>query len=322
MQNKTGLIADIGATNARFALANAQGYFNEKILKCADYLGPVEAAQAYLNMVKPEETLRAASIAIAGAVIGDRIAMVNNHWDFSIEATRKALGFERFTLMNDFKAIALAIPHLKAQGVRQTGEGKARMHAPIGVIGPGTGLGVASLVWDGARYIAVPGEGGHVTMPPVTSREFDLFQTMIREKGYHHISAERVSSGKGLVNVYNALRALDGRDDLPERTPEEISRAALDGSCPLCKEALTMMIAFLGRIAGNLALTLGAHGGIYIAGGIVRQLGEFFYRSDFRRQFLSKGRLEEYLAPIPTFVITHDFPAFVGLQADLMESVG
>lgn len=319
MTHRAGLIADIGGTNARFALADGNGFFEEKIFKCADYSGPAEAARAYLDAVRPEKMPHTAAIAIAAAVTGDLIEMANHHWRFSIADMQKTLGLAHLSVMNDFKAIALAIPHLKPHCLRQIGTGRVQPQAPIGIIGPGTGLGVASLVWDGTRYRAVPGEGGHVTMPSRTQREFDVFQEIMREKTYHHISAERVCSGKGLVNIYNALRALDGRGDLPERTPEEISKAAISGACGLCHEALSLMIGFLGTIAGNLALTIGAHGGIYIAGGIVMQLGEYFYESDFRKQFTSKGRLEDYLAPIPTFVITHSFPAFVGLQADLAE---
>jgi glucokinase len=175
------------------------------------------------------------------------------------------------------------------------------------------------MIWDGKKYRAVPGEGGHVTMASVNKREFDIFQQLLKDK-YSHVSAERVCSGKGLVNIYNALRAIDGRNDLPELTPEEISSAALKGSCGLCKESLDLMMAFLGRVAGNLALTLGAHGGVYIAGGIVGQLGDYFDKSAFLAEFHAKGRFKDYLKAVPIRVIQHPFPAFVGLQADIVES--
>jgi glucokinase len=219
--------------------------------------------------------------------------------------------------MNDFKAVALPVPHLKGADLHAIGGGAAVPRGPIGIVGPGTGLGVASLVWDGRKYVAVPGEGGHVTMPARTLREFDLFRVLIDQK-YSHISAERVCSGKGLVNVYNALRILDGRPDLPDRTPEEIGAAAIDGSCALCAEAKQLMTSFLGRVAGNLALTLGAHGGIYIAGGIVGRWGAHFDEALFRGEFESKGRFRDYMAAIPTLLIRHEFPAFVGLHADLL----
>jgi glucokinase len=315
-----GLIADIGATNARFALADRDGIYDEKVLKCADYPGILEAIKAYIEIVSPARPLVAASVAIAGPVSGDYFEMTNHPWAFSQSEVQKALGLQSFHLMNDFKAIALAVPALHAKDVRQFGGGQVVVHQPIGVIGPGTGLGVASLVWADDKYIAVPGEGGHVTMPARTLREFELFKTLIDQK-YTHISAERVCSGKGLVNLYNAMRVLEKRADLPDLTPEEISAKAIDKSCAICVEIKDFMTCFLARIAGNLALTLGAGSGVYIAGGIVGRWGAHFDKEMFREEFESKGRFRDYMKAIPTFIIEHDFPAFVGLQADLVQKM-
>lgn len=312
MAEKLGLIADIGGTNARFALADEGGFYEEKVLQCADYPGIVEATQAYIDGLKGAKAGKAA-FAIAGPVNGDRFQMTNHLWNFSIEETRKALSLESFALMNDFKAIALAIPHLKSSDYKQVGgQQKPEVQGTIGVLGPGTGLGVASLFWAHDRYFANPGEGPHVTMPAKTQREFDIFRTL-RYK-YHHISAERVCSGKGLVNIYNAIRILDGRDDLPELDGKQIAEKAISKTCPVCEESLDKMMGFLGSIAGNLALTLGAFGGIYIAGGIPAKLGDYFFTSRFRTEFESKGRFNEYMGKIPTYLITHPFIAFVGLQ--------
>lgn len=316
METSSGLIADIGGTNARFALANQQGYTHEKVLKCDDFQGITQAVEAYLDLVNPPVKPKTAAFAVAGPVTGDRFEAVNLPWRFSIQETKERLGFEHFELLNDFKAIAMGVPHLEAADIRQIGEGTPQPHAPIGIVGPGTGLGVASLFWDGQKYIPVPGEGGHVTMSAKTQREFDIFRTLHYK--YRHVSAERVCSGKGLVNIYNAIRILDGRDDLPDSTPEDISVRALSESCETCVEALDLMMGFLGVLAGNLALTLGAHGGIYVGGGIVHKLGEAFFKSRFRREFAAKGRLAAYLDPIPTYAILHPYPAFVGLHADLM----
>ncbi len=317
MTTPVGLIADIGGTNARFALADENGFSHEKVLQCADYAGLQEAAQAYINGlggIKP----KCAAFAIAGPVTGDWFEMTNHVWKFSIEETRVALGLDSFTLMNDFKAIALAIPHLKSGDLKQVGNGDAPVaHAPIAVVGPGTGLGIASLAWDGDKYVAISGEGGHVTMPAKTQREFDLFRTL-RYK-YHHISAERVCSGKGLVNIYNAIRILDGHEELADKTAQEIAEAAIAKTCPVSEEALDKMMAFLGSIAGNLALTLGSFGGVYIAGGIPAKLGDYFFTSRFRTEFEAKGRFNTYLSAIPTYLITHPFIAFVGLQHFLMQ---
>lgn len=322
MTDIRGLIADIGATNARFAMVKNGAIVGEEILPCADYENLGAAMAAYLQKAGAADQVKRAEIAIAGPVDGDVFRMTNHAWHFSVTETRKRLGLDHLELMNDFKAVALAVPHLAGKDVRQVGpaEAKAKTHAPIGIIGPGTGLGVASLVWGGSHYIALPGEGGHVTMPARTRREFKLFEALLDMK-YHHISAERVCSGKGLVNVYEALKRVECRPDLPERTPEDISKMGLTGVCSLCEESVALFCAFLGRAAGNLALTLGAFGGIYIAGGIAGKLGEYFDRSDFRKEFGEKGRFSDYMKPIPTYLITHPFPAFVGLKAAL-ENVG
>lgn len=312
----TGLIADIGATNARFALSEKGAYREERVLKCADYPGLIDAARAYLAMVG-HPTITAAALAVAGPVDGDRVSMTNHPWVFSIEDTKRGLGLRDILVMNDFKAVAYGVPHLSAEHIRVVGPAHPpRGDAPIGIIGPGTGLGVASLVPDAAgRYIAVPGEGGHVTAAAQTQREFDVIKVLHGK--YHHVSAERVCSGKGLVNIYEALKILEQRPDLLERTAEEISAAAIAKTCPICIEALDMMMAFLGNVAGNLALSLNAFGGIYLAGGICIQLGETFMNSRFRDVFEAKGRYSDYLKSIPTYLILHPFVALVGLSAEL-----
>lgn len=310
-----GLIADIGATNARFALADSDGIYAEKILACADYPNLDDAMADYLSGTG--ETIRQAAVAIAGPVAGDYFAMTNNPWEFSVEAVRRKLDLEHFHLLNDFEAIALGVPHITQEHLVKIGEGEKQDGRTIGIIGPGTGLGVAGLFWDGGMYRPNPCEGGHVTMPAKTQREFDIFRTL-RYK-YTHVSAERVCSGKGLTNIYNAIRILDGHDDLPaDLDPAEISRRALDQSCPVCAEALDKMMGFLGTIAGNLAVSLGAMSGIYIAGGIPAKLGDAFLNSRFRAEFENKGRMSDYLKRIPTYLITHPMIAFVGLQADLV----
>jgi len=312
MSVSPSLIADIGATNARFALVDVHGIRDEKILPCAAFATMVEAVQAYLGGLEGVNPTRAA-FAIAGPVDGDYFKMLNHSWEFSIEQTRVALGLDYFTVMNDFEAVARGVPHLGVNDIRQIGGTQtAKPQAPIGILGPGTGLGVASLVYANGVYHPVAGEGGHVTVAARTQREFDLIRTL-REK-YHHVSAERVCSGKGLINLYNAIRILDGKESLPDRTAEQISEAAIQKSCAVCEEALDTMMGFLGNVAGNLAVTLGARAGIYIAGGIPAKLGEYFLHSRFRADFDAKGRYESYLKPIPTYLITHKNVAFLGLQ--------
>lgn len=310
-----GLIADIGGTNARFALVTERGVEQAQTLSCDAFDSLTAAAQTYLESVAGKDWPTRAAFAIAGPVTGDAFSMPNHHWQFSIQKTGQDLGMcQGFIVINDFEALARGIPHLGQNDYIQVGGAQIpKEQGTIAILGPGTGLGVASLFWDGHGYRPNPGEGGHVTMPSKTQREFDIFRTLYYK--YHHISAERVCSGKGLVNIYNAIRILDGKgDDLPERTAEQISEAAIRGSCAVCKETLDLMLRFLGRIAGNLALTLGASGGVYIAGGIPTKLGDYFFNSNFRKEFEDKGRFKEYLAPIPTYLITHPNIAFLGLK--------
>jgi len=316
MSNSYALIADIGATNARFAIADHQGFHDPLILQCEDYPGLADAAQDYLERTGHKDKPKAASFAVAAPVIGGDVDITNNPWAFNIPQTKEALGLDYFNVMNDFVAIALAVPHLKAEDTDQITDGTSVDKAPIAIIGAGTGLGVSSVFWTGDKHIAVAAEGGHVTMPAKTQREFDIFRTL-RYK-YRHVSAERVCSGKGLVNIYNAIVVLDGRDDLPERTPSEISDAAINQTCDACEEALDKMMGFLGTIAGNLALSIGAQGGVYIAGGIPAKLGQYFFDSRFADEFARKGRFEKYLSTIPAYLIKNPYVAFVGLQADLM----
>lgn len=312
-----GLIADIGGTNARFALADRQGYYHEKIFKCDDFNCLEDAAEHYMGYIKSEgfNRPRSGAFAVAGPVNSDIFEAMNMPWRFSVSEVRNALGFEHLGLYNDFEAVAMGIMMLKDHDIRQAGRGSAKPFAPIGVIGPGTGLGVACLFYDGNSYHAVPTEGGHITVPALKEREFELFEILFHK--YSHISAERVCSGKGIVNLYNAIIEKDGLSGYPERNAEEISALAMEEKCPVCMEVLDIMTDILGRVAGNLALTCGALGGIYIAGGIINKLGEYFYNSDFRTEFEAKGRLRFYMEQIPTFVVLHPHPAFLGLQSVL-----
>ncbi len=308
------LIADIGGTNARFALATPDGRIEaERILSGADYPDLIQAATAYLREI-PGPGPRRAAVAVATPVTGDWIEFTNSPWSFSTEAARRALGLERLLILNDFTALALALPLLGPDERRQVGGGTAVANAPIGLIGPGTGLGVSGLVWSGNHWIALETEGGHVTFSPANEREWAISQILRHRFG--HVSPERVLAGPGWVEVYTALAELDGRK--PEGlTPGEITRRALAGTCPHCLEVQELFCAALGTAAGNLAITLGARGGVYIGGGIVPRLGDFFDRSAFRARFEAKGRFSDYLAAIPTWVITANNPALRGAAAAL-----
>jgi glucokinase len=306
------LIADIGGTNARFGIVDSKGVHDLVYLECRNYTGPVEAAEAYLKQIGIQNRPTIGVFAVAGPVMGDLVNFTGSPWTFRISQVKEQLKLNVFEVMNDFKAVALAIPDISPTLLQKIGGGEPHQSWAKGVLGPGTGLGVASLFWDGSSYLANPGEGGHVTCPATSDREFNIFHRL-RVK-YHHISAERVCSGKGLENLYNAIRVLDHKFDLPDLEAPEISRNAMNGSCETCKESLDLMLAFLGRIAGNLALTLNARGGIYIAGGIPTKLGDYFIRSRFLEEFQTKGRMSDLMEDVPVYLIKHDAIGLIGLE--------
>lgn len=259
-----------------------------------------------------------AAIAIANPIDGDHVQMTNHAWSFSIEGTRRQLGLARLLLVNDFTALALALPSLDSASLRQVGGAAQRAGLPRALLGAGSGLGVSGLIPDGrGGWIPLQGEGGHVTLAGRTPRE-DAVIGVLAER-YGHPSAERACSGPGLVAIHAALRTLDRVPQAqPPLTPSQVLQAGLDGSDPLATEALRIFCAFLGTTAGNLALSIGALGGVYIGGGIVPRLGRWFDTSPYRERFEAKGRFRDYLAAIPTLVITAEIsPALAGVSAAL-----
>jgi glucokinase len=317
-QSPLRLLADIGGTYARFAVQRA-GHPAEKLrrYRCADFADIVTAIRSYFRQARLRSLPTVGAIAVAAPVVGDKVSMTNHPWRFSIEAVRGALGFDALVVVNDFLAIAESIPFLKASDRRKIGGNRGMSRAPIAVVGPGTGLGVGALVPDedvgdkGMLWHAIATEGGHATMAGTNERE-DAVIRQIRTR-HSHVSAERCLSGRGLVNIHRALAEIE-QLKARELAPPAITRRAQKGD-QLAREAVAMFCAMLGSTAGNLALIYGAVGGVYIAGGIVPKLGRLFDTRLFRDRFADKGRYRRYLAPIPTYVITHPLPALVGLAA-------
>jgi glucokinase len=309
------LVGDVGGTNARFATIPAPGQEPQAsaTLRCADYPDIALAIEHYLAQHAPARP-RWAAIGIANPVMGDRVQMTNHNWSFSIDAVKQTLRFERLLVLNDFTALALALPSLKPEELHQVGGGTAQPHQPKALLGAGTGLGVSGLIPHGEHYIPISGEGGHVTLPGQDAEEIAVIAQL--GKKFAHVSAERVLSGPGLEHLYQALSAVRGAS-AHKLAAEQITARALDGSDEICVAAANMFCALLGTVSGNLALTLGAHGGVYIGGGIVPKLGSLFIKSSFRQRFESKGRFTEYLARIPVFVIHARYPALTGAAAAL-----
>ena len=313
------LLGDIGGTNARFgwqALANGP-IERVQVLPCAEHSSLLEAAQTYLR----DQAMSAppcAAFGIANPVTGDQVAMTNHHWKFSVTALREGLGVSRFLLLNDFTALALSLTQLPESSKVQVGGGNAAPNAAIGLIGPGTGLGVSGLFPVGYqnKWMPIAGEGGHVSLTASTQHEFAAIQQL--QKRYGHVSAERVISGAGLVDLYHALCDLKEGHGREITTPAEVLERAHEVPTSTANEALAMFCGFLGSVAGDLALTLGARGGIYIGGGIVPRMGERFASSPFRERFEAKGRFKKYLQDVPTWVIHSPFsPALQGASEAL-----
>ncbi|MDE1183468.1 bifunctional transcriptional regulator/glucokinase [Paraburkholderia sp.] len=312
------LLADIGGTNARFALETGPGEITSVIVyPCADYPGVADVIKKYLKDTKIGRVNHAA-IAIANPVDGDTVSMTNHDWSFSIEATRRALGFDTLLVVNDFTALAMALPGLTDAQRVQVGGGSRRPNSVIGLLGAGTGLGVSGLIPADDRWIALGSEGGHATFAPADERE-ELVLQYARKK-WSHVSFERVAAGPGIEVVYRALAARDKKRVGANFDTAEVVKRALDGD-PLCAEAVDCFCGILGTFAGNIAVTLGSLGGIYIGGGVVPRLGEFFEKSSFRARFEAKGRFEAYLKNVPTYVITAEYPAFLGVSAILAEQL-
>jgi glucokinase len=314
------LLADIGGTNARFALETAPGRFEAiEVLSCNAHATLADAVRAYLALPQAaalHQGIRHAAIAIANPVVGDQVRMTNHHWAFSIEALRQECAFDTLLVVNDFSALARSLPHLADQK-RQVGGGAPEADAPLGLLGAGTGLGVSGLIPAGEHWTALRSEGGHVSFSPVNELEVAILQYAWRE--FEHVSSERLLSGAGVELIYRALSERAGRPDSLDAP--EISRRALAGECALCDQVLEVFCGMLGTAAGNLAITLGAQGGVYIGGGIVPRLGERFMASSFRSRFEQRGRFSAYMAQIPTYVITAEYPAFLGVSAILSEKL-
>jgi len=304
------LVADIGGTNARFAMV-ADGTsvaIEPRNLTCADYETIVDATLTYLDQVALGRPWQAA-MSIASPVTGDALNMTNHSWSFSVSETREALGLQHLKVLNDYTALALALPTLDDSRRIQVGGGAGLAGYPVAVLGPGTGLGVSGIVPAGDHWVPLETEGGHASYGPLDAREQMIIEIM-RER-LEHVSAESLVSGRGLSLIYEVITRLE-QGEGTRLTPGEVTERALTLECPLAMETLSVFCNVFGTVAGNLALTLGARGGVYIGGGIIPRMIDFFMRSGFRERFEKHGRLTPYLRAIPTYIINTDYPALTG----------
>ena len=319
------LVADIGGTNARFGwMAGAPTALAElprdvthvRTLPVADHAGPAQAARAYLAQLKTElgaafAPPSHAAFAVATPICGDWVSLTNSPWEFSQAQVQSELTLAQLVVGNDFEALALSLPSLGAAQLRAHGP-LPSADGPLAVIGPGTGLGVAGLVPTAHGWVTLPGEGGHASLGAATEAEWHIVRWL--HTRFDHVSAERVLCGAGLSLLHEAVRHVNGRPGQAMPQAQVMARG-LSGEDADCSETLDVFCAMLGGLCGNVALTLGARGGVYIGGGIVPQLGDRFFASQFRQRFEAKGRFEAYLRAIPTAVITDTLVALRGAGA-------
>jgi len=294
------LIADIGGTNARFAIMNNTDISHYKAFSCAEFESFEHVLDAYLSTLEIKPTH--AVIAIATNVSSDLIEMTNLPWSFSIAELGSKIGFEEFKVLNDFAAIAISIPLLNKQQTTQISGPENSIIATKAIIGAGTGLGMSGLVPYDDAWIPLQGEGGHISLSAVTTFEHTVIEQLSISQG--HVTAESVLSGQGLVNLYGAISEIH-KSPKENLTPAEIVSKAIEDNDELCEKVLDTFCGFFGGACGDLALILGAEGGVYIGGGIVNHLGKYFINNEkFKNHFLNKGNKQSYLSSIPIHVIT------------------
>ncbi len=304
------LLADVGGTRTRFALlADGQVGLIES-LRTGAYASMHDAAHHFLNGQPEGTVVNRAVIAAAGPVSGGRCKLTNAPWTLDAESLRQSLHLRSVRLVNDLEALAWAVPHFGADDVVAVGEGSAVMGEPVVIIAPGTGLGLSCYL-PGTAPRVVASEAGHATLAASDAGDAAILAGL--RKRFGHVSAERVLSGAGLVNLHAAL-AIQGGYEPGSPTPEEIVRSAVYGS-PGDSAALELFCDFLGSFAGDMALTFAARGGVLIGGGIAPHILPVMLGSSFRTRFAAKGRFAEYARQIPTAVIVRLEPTFVGLAA-------
>lgn len=327
MTNKVLLVADVGGTKTNLALYTTEKGPNEPLhtgsLPSTNYNDFESLVNDYLAENK-NIRVQAASIGVAGPIVGNKATLTNLHWEIDGNKLKKKIGVESLWLMNDLVATARAVPYLDTQDLYSVFPGKEEPGGTKAVIAPGTGLGVAYLVWDGKGYNAYASEGGHVDFAPTDQLQAGLL-TYLQDR-FGHVSYERVCSGKGLPNIYDYLKSIEYEKETIEIT--EALRAASDpaplivnnglrktGGCKLCRKTLEIFVSILGAVAGNLALNLMATGGAYLGGGIPPRIIESIDSENFRKAFLKKGRMTPILERIPVRIILNPQAALLGAAA-------
>lgn len=313
------IVADIGGTFARFSRVNLVNLHIDKIeiYPCAQFIS-LEAVLITYQAQHQLQDIKQVAIAIACPVMGDSVCMTNCSWSFSIQELKNNLGLEELIVLNDFNAIAMSLPVLPAGDLVHIGGGIPDVTKTRAVLGAGTGLGVAYLIPNQHLYTAYSGEGGHADWSAKTELEWFIYNYL--KNSYVHVSYERLLSGQGLENLYKAIAVFQNKKVHPAPAAEIIN-LAIKQQCPIAQATVSQFFSCLGAFAGDLALTFGAFGGVYLAGGIVPRMLPLIQSSDFRTQFEDKGRFKEFNALIPTYVVTTAQPGILGAALTLQQQL-
>jgi glucokinase len=322
------LLADVGGTNVRFALAEPQAHAPLRLdtlraYRVADFPALADAARHYLAEVGAGPPGQAV-LALAGRIDGDEVQMTNHNWFISAPRLRSELQLGAVRLVNDFAAVGLSLPLLGPADVAALGAPVPAVARRGGrqvycVLGPGTGLGVAGLVVQDDLVLGLETEGGHTSFAPTNEEEIAVLRQLMARFG--RVSIERLLCGSGLANLMQALCAIAGRSEGPY-APEAITARAQEGSDPQCVRAVELFCELLGTVAGDCALALGAWDGVYLAGGLLKPLAPWIQRGRFRERFNNKGRFAAAMARVPVALITHPQPGLLGAAACAVRAAG
>ena len=320
MTRGTGLVGDIGGTHARFALASAAAgdtsLREPRTYDNADFASGSAAIAAYLRDVGARPTPEFAVLSVAGPVTDGKIHFTNLKWELSEAGLRREVGFKSVRLINDFAAQTLGAPRIAASGLRRLGgPAKGMARGTLAVLGPGTGFGVGAMARDGSSEVVMATEGGHAGFAPADEVELQVWRWLARH--HPHVSIERVLSGPGLFELYLALAEIQG--ETATLANEREVHAAGDAGDALASGALDRFCAILGSTAGDIALSMGARGGVFVTGGVAARLADRLEAGGFRDRFESKGRFVDYMRAIPTHLILEPYAALIGAASLLGE---
>lgn len=306
------LIADIGGTNARFALVSDAHAATQVFGRTGTgaFPGFTEAANR-MALDKTSLLPRTAVLAVAGPVTGDRIPLTNADWVIEPNRLLEELGLETVIVLNDFEAQALALPSLEGDDLEAIGNGAALDYGAKVVVGPGTGLGAAAMVHAQDTWIPIPGEGGHVELGPVSDDDARIWPFIERQDG--RIGAERIICGAGLLRLARAVAKADGAER-DFASPEDVTKAA-DGGDEVARHTMDVFARALGRVSGDFALTFLARGGVFLAGGIPPKIDRYLTEGPFREAFEAKAPHSALMKTIPTYLVRHENPALEGLAS-------